>query len=179
MIVRRLIAKERVPVTLAAQALRSSRMHVYNLIERGELEAERYGPKTTVVLRDSLVRWLRARGAHVEVHDDALQIIQAKIPLDMAKIRDFCRRWAVTEFALFGSVTREDFGPRSDIDVLLTLTPARHLTGLELVRLERELRELFGRSVDVVTRRGVEQSRNASLREEILRTAEVIYAQAA
>lgn len=101
------------------------------------------------------------------------------ISIDQEQIRAFCTRWGITEFALFGSVLREDFGADSDIDVLATFAPEHRPTGLEVVRMERELFELFGRSVDLITRRGVEQSRNARIRQEILSTAEVIYAQAA
>ncbi|HUR82335.1 MAG TPA: nucleotidyltransferase domain-containing protein, partial [Thermoanaerobaculia bacterium] len=40
------------------------------------------------------------------------------IDIDREKLREFCRRWQITEFALFGSVLRDDFGPESDVDVL-------------------------------------------------------------
>lgn len=102
-----------------------------------------------------------------------------KIALDMVKIEDFCRRWGVEEVALFGSVLREDFGPESDLDILVTFAPERRPTGPELARMGRELKELFHRPIDLLSRRGVEQSRNVQLRQEILSTAEVIYAQAA
>jgi len=44
-----------------------------------------------------------------------------QVPKD--EIAAFCRKWQITEFALFGSVLREDFGPGSDVDVLVTLAP--------------------------------------------------------
>ena len=44
------------------------------------------------------------------------------IPLEK-KIEDFCRRWKIAEFSLFGSVLREDFGPNSDVDVLVSFSP--------------------------------------------------------
>jgi predicted nucleotidyltransferase len=47
------------------------------------------------------------------------------IDYDKEKLRDFCRRWRVTEFSLFGSVVRDDFGPESDVDVLVTLRLTR------------------------------------------------------
>ncbi|HOF89704.1 MAG TPA: nucleotidyltransferase domain-containing protein [Armatimonadota bacterium] len=175
----RLQLQERVSVTLAARVLGSSRVRVYAMIERGELAAERYGPKATVVLRESLLHWLREHGAHVELHGDAVEIIYLPVPLDMARIRAFCRRWEITELAFFGSVVRDDFTATSDVNVLVTFAQSRRVTGLELVRMERELSAVFDRPVDIVSRRGLEQSRNTRLREEILRTAEVIYAQAA
>lgn len=45
--------------------------------------------------------------------------MSARIPLDQEKIAEFCQRWQITEFALFGSVLREDFRPESDVDVLV------------------------------------------------------------
>lgn len=49
--------------------------------------------------------------------------MSARIPIDREKIAEFCRRWKITEFALFGSVLREDFRPDSDVDVLVTFAP--------------------------------------------------------
>jgi predicted nucleotidyltransferase len=105
--------------------------------------------------------------------------MHSNIPIDLEKIAAFCIKWHITEFALFGSVVREDFRPDSDVDVLAAFAPDHRPTGLAVVRMERELSALFGRPVDLITRRGVEQSHNAQLRQEILHTAEVIYAQAA
>ncbi len=45
------------------------------------------------------------------------------LPLDRARLAAFCRRWGIAEFALFGSVLREDFGSESDVDVLVTFSP--------------------------------------------------------
>ena len=93
-----------------------------------------------------------------------------------AEVSAFCKRWHVTELALFGSVLREDFGPDSDIDVLIQFEsePTPGLFGI--VRMERELSELFGRPVDLVTRGGVENSRNYIRRKAILDSARVVYA---
>ena len=96
------------------------------------------------------------------------------IPLDA--ISAFCKRWQVTELALFGSVLRDDFGPNSDVDVLIRFE-SEHTPGLfGIVRMERELSELFGRQVDVVTRGAVENSRNYIRRKAILNSARVVYA---
>ena len=46
-----------------------------------------------------------------------------QIPVPVPAITDFCRRWMITEFALFGSVLRDDFRPDSDVDVLVTFAP--------------------------------------------------------
>ena len=92
------------------------------------------------------------------------------------KIADFCRRWKIIEFALFGSVLRGDFRPESDIDVLVTFAPDARWSLFDHVEMQDELKALFGRNVDLVSRRGVERSRNPIRRQEILESAEVIYA---
>ena len=97
------------------------------------------------------------------------------IAIDRSAIADFCKRWHVFEFALFGSVVRDDFGPDSDVDVLVSLDRTARHTLLDMHRMEEELRSLFGRNVDLVSRRGVENSRNSVRRNAILQSAKVIY----
>ena len=98
------------------------------------------------------------------------------IDIDRGKIAEFCRKWKITELALFGSVLRDDFGPDSDVDVLVSFAEDA-LPGLfDLCRMEDELRAFFGRDVDLITRKSVEQSRNYIRREEILRHVEMIHA---
>jgi len=94
------------------------------------------------------------------------------------KIAVFCRRWKIAEFALFGSVLREDFRPESDIDVLVTFAQDAGWSLLDHVEMQDELKALFGRNVDLISRRGIERSRNRIRRKEILDSAEVIYAAA-
>jgi hypothetical protein len=97
-----------------------------------------------------------------------------KIP--QAQIADFCRRWQITEFAIFGSALRDDFRPDSDIDVLVTFAPEATWTLLDHVTMQDELETIFGRKVDLLSRRGVERSRNYLRRQAILDSAEVVYA---
>ena len=92
------------------------------------------------------------------------------------EIAAFCKRWQVTELALFGSVLRDDFGPASDVDVLVQFEEDARHTLFDMVHMEEELQEIFGRQVDLLTRRGVENSRNYIRRKAILNTARVIYA---
>ena len=96
------------------------------------------------------------------------------IPAD--GIAAFCERWQVTELALFGSVLRDDFGPDSDIDVLVSFDPSARHTLFDMVRMEEQLKALFGREVDLVSRRGIERSNNQLRREAILGAAETIHA---
>jgi predicted nucleotidyltransferase len=90
-------------------------------------------------------------------------------------IAAFCGKWRITEFALFGSVLREDFGPESDVDVLVTFEAGARWTLFDLVHMEDELAEIFGRKVDLAERAGIEQSENYIRRRSILRSAETVY----
>ena len=94
------------------------------------------------------------------------------------KITNFCKRWKITEFALFGSVLREDFSPESDLDVLVTFAPDARWSLLDHVEMQDELKIIFGRKVDLISKRGIERSRNYIRRKEIIESAEVIYAAA-
>lgn len=91
-----------------------------------------------------------------------------RLPLPEAAIAEFCRRWTITEFALFGSVLRDDFGPDNDIDVLVSFAPGVRHSLFDLVHMEDELRAIFGRHVDLVTRRAIERSTNEWRRNAIL-----------
>ena len=91
-------------------------------------------------------------------------------------IEDFCRRWKVREFSLFGSVLREDFNDSSDVDVMVTFQENSGWSLLDHVTMRDELVALFDRKVDLVTRKGVEMSRNVLRRSTILETAKVYYA---
>ncbi|HEY4561645.1 MAG TPA: nucleotidyltransferase family protein [Thermoanaerobaculia bacterium] len=88
------------------------------------------------------------------------------------QLAEFCRRNHIRRLSLFGSVLRDDFGPQSDIDILVEFEPG-HVPGLRLIRLQDELSRLFGgRRVDLVTPKFL----NRRIRDEVLRSAEVQYA---
>ena len=91
------------------------------------------------------------------------------IDIDKDKLRDFCRKWKITEFALFGSATRPDeFRDDSDVDVLVRFAPDAKWGLFDLVHAQEELAQIFGRKVDLVERRLVEQSDNRFRRRSIL-----------
>ena len=98
-----------------------------------------------------------------------------KIKIPKAKIAEFCRRWNVSEFAIFGSALRGDFRSDSDIDVLVSFAPQAHVTLFDMVEMQDELKAIFGREVDFISRRGVENSRNYLRRKAILESAQVIH----
>lgn len=96
-----------------------------------------------------------------------------RIDVPAEKIADFCRRYRIRTFALFGSVLREDFRPDSDVDVLVEFEPAARHSLFDIVNMRDELAELFGRPVDLVEKSAL---RNPFRRHEILRTHQIIYA---
>ena len=102
--------------------------------------------------------------------------METRIMIPQEEVAAFCQRWRVVELALFGSVLRDDFGPDSDVDVLVRFESEQTPGLFGIVRMEQELSELLGRQVDVVTRGAVENSRNYIRRKAILNSAQVIYA---
>ena len=102
--------------------------------------------------------------------------MNVRIDIPNSKIAKFCQRYHISRLALFGSVLRDDFTPESDVDILVDFEPGQ-TPGLEFITIQDELTELLGRRVDLYTFRGVENSRNWLLREEILNSAEVQYEQ--
>jgi hypothetical protein len=99
------------------------------------------------------------------------------IDIPKERLAEFCRRWRIKELALFGSVLRDDFSSDSDIDVLVSFTADAHTSLFNMVEIKDELEEILGRKVDLVSRRGIEMSRNPYRRESILGSAEVVYAE--
>lgn len=98
-----------------------------------------------------------------------------RVPFPKEQIAAFCRKWKITELALFGSVLREDFRPDSDIDVLVTFAPGADWGIDELLDMKEQLESLFGRRVDLVEKRLVEQSPNYIRRRQILSNLERLY----
>jgi predicted nucleotidyltransferase len=94
------------------------------------------------------------------------------IPISQEQIDDFCRRHQIRWLALFGSVLRDDFGPESDVDVLVEFEPQARLGLVAYASIQRELSELLGRPVDLVTRDGLKPL----IKQAVLDSAEVIYA---
>jgi predicted nucleotidyltransferase len=93
------------------------------------------------------------------------------IDYDKEKLRDFCRKWKITEFSLFGSVVRDDFRPESDVDVLVTFAADARWTLFDVTDMRNDLQTLFGRPVDLLTRRAVEGSLNPIRKTSILSSA--------
>ena len=98
-------------------------------------------------------------------------------PIDLPNeaLAEYCRRWRITKLEVFGSVLRDDFGPDSDIDFLVTFDPATRLSLFDLVDAQDELAALIGRPVDLVEREPIERSRNWMRRRMILGSTKTIY----
>ena len=96
------------------------------------------------------------------------------VSIQYDRVAEFCRANGIVRLAIFGSALRGDFGPESDIDILVEFEPGR-TPGFGFVSMATELSELFGRHVDVLTRSSVERQ-NYIRRRTILETAETIYA---
>jgi predicted nucleotidyltransferase len=99
------------------------------------------------------------------------------IALPREQIGEFCTKWGIEEFALFGSVLREDFDRDSDVDVLISLKRRVQHGLIDWVKMRDELQGILGREVDLISREGVEVSRDAYRRREILNSAEVVHVQ--
>jgi uncharacterized protein len=96
--------------------------------------------------------------------------------LPLETVQTFCDRWQITEFALFGSVLRDDFNPDSDIDVLVTFAPNAQRGLTETIQMQAELQTLLGRKVDFIVKAAIERSQNWLRRKNILNSAQVVYA---
>ncbi|MBW4555622.1 MAG: nucleotidyltransferase family protein [Trichormus sp. ATA11-4-KO1] len=90
------------------------------------------------------------------------------IDLPMDQIREFCYKWQVTEFALFGSILRDDFRPESDIDVLLTFSATAKRGLSETLQMRDQLQAIFNRPVDLIVKTAIKRSENWLRRKNIL-----------
>ncbi len=100
---------------------------------------------------------------------------QPRIAIPEDAVREVCRRRKIVQLAVFGSARRDDFGPDSDVDVLVKFAPDHGWSLFDRVPMEDELGGILGRKVDLVSRDGIERSRNYIRRNEILRSAQVFY----
>jgi uncharacterized protein len=100
---------------------------------------------------------------HLELHG---------IAIPEQQLAELCRRYHVRELALFGSVLRDDFGPDSDVDVLVEFEPGAPVGFLEMAALQEELEALVGRPVDIVSKPGL----HPRMRAAVLDAATVLYA---
>jgi predicted nucleotidyltransferase len=101
--------------------------------------------------------------------------MSSHVAIDQKQLDELCARWKIERLELFGSVIRDDFGPDSDVDVLVTFAPDATWSLFDFVRCKADMQALFGRPVDLLTRPAVERSRNRFRRDAILGSAEVLH----
>jgi len=99
----------------------------------------------------------------------------AKIPYEMPKdeIKAFCKRNKIRKLSVFGSILRQDFGPGSDIDLLVEFDPGNIPGLIRLAGMENELAEILGRKVDIRTA----QDLSRYFRQDVIKSSEVQYAE--
>jgi uncharacterized protein len=97
--------------------------------------------------------------------------MDVQISLPTSQITAFCQRHTIRRLMLFGSVLREDFTGRSDIDLLVEFMPGARVTYLDLAAMSEELEALFNRPVDL----GTPASLSPYIRDAVLASARVIY----
>ena len=93
------------------------------------------------------------------------------LDVDMQRLDELCRRYGVARLEVFGSVTRGEANESSDLDLLYELAPGANL-GWEIEDLQDELSDLFGRTVDLVSKRSLHHR----LRTAVLAEARELYA---
>src|SRR5213592_3498298 len=100
---------------------------------------------------------------------------KGRVEIPDHELSEFCRRWQITELALFGSALTDNFRPDSDLDLLVSFSPAAEWSLLDHVQMQRELEAITGRDVDLVSKRAIERSENWIRRDAILSSAESVY----
>ncbi|MCK9420920.1 MAG: nucleotidyltransferase family protein [Nitrospirae bacterium] len=96
-----------------------------------------------------------------------------QINVDKRLIAEFCLKWSIREFSIFGSALRDDFRPDSDVDVFVSFAADAQWSLFDIVQMQDELKAIFGREVDLIEK---EALRNPFRRRAILSGREVLYA---
>lgn len=99
--------------------------------------------------------------------------LQIAVPRE--QIAEFCRKHHIRKLSFFGSVLRGDFRPDSDVDVLVEFEKGHEPNLRGLLSMERELKAILQREVDLGERQSVEEDPNYLRRNYILNSAMVIY----
>lgn len=97
------------------------------------------------------------------------------ININSEKISEICQRYKISELAIFGSMLRGDYDNESDIDLLVEFIPNAGITLFNLVDIKEEFEKLFGREVDIVSKKAIKNSKNYIRKKAILDNYKVIY----
>jgi predicted nucleotidyltransferase len=112
-------------------------------------------------------------GMSVSAVPNSKPLWQQRTGVTPEQIARFCDRWGISEFSLFGSVVRDDFGPDSDVDVMIRLNLAKSHGGWDWIDMIDELQAMFGRKVDLTSPKILD---NPFRRKTILADLQVVYA---
>ena len=96
-----------------------------------------------------------------------------RLQVSRKKLEGLLIRSGIEQAWLFGSVLRDDFGPESDIDLLVRFKKGACRTYFDFVEVKHELESFFGRPVDLVEDALLD---NPIRRREILSHRQEIYA---
>ncbi len=97
-----------------------------------------------------------------------------QVSIPGVELVEFCRRHPIRKLSVFGSALRDDFGPDSDIDMLVEFEPDARISFFDIVTMEMELTDMMGRQVDLRT----PQELSRYFRQKVLDTAQVVYERA-
>ncbi len=98
-------------------------------------------------------------------------MVNHKIQVSRSELSAFCRKHNIRRLAFFGSVLRDDFGPESDVDVLVEFDPNAKIGLIKFAGIEIELSELIGRKVDLNTEGFISKY----FRNQVLSEAKEVY----
>jgi predicted nucleotidyltransferase len=99
-------------------------------------------------------------------------MVVGRVDLSLEVISEICSKYQIRELSVFGSALRDDFGPNSDIDVLVEFIPGHTIGLIEYIGCQMDLSQALGRRVDLVSK----NSLDGHMRKQILESSRVIYA---
>jgi predicted nucleotidyltransferase len=99
-----------------------------------------------------------------------------KQKINQKDFSEFCKKWNVKELAVFGSLLTDDFDAESDIDILVEFKDDSRLGFFEMADMQDELEKFLGKKVDLVSKKGIQISKNYLRRNAILDSVKVLYA---
>lgn len=106
-----------------------------------------------------------------------LETVYKRLKISPETLAKLCQENKIKELAVFGSILREDFNENSDIDLLVSYQPTAKRGLIQKIQMIETLKLLFNRDVDLVSKKAIQNSHNWIRRQNILDSAEVIYAE--
>jgi len=107
-------------------------------------------------------------------HQEEEVVENKQVSIPAVELVEFCQRHPIRKLSVFGSALRDDFGPDSDIDMLVEFEPGARISFFDMVTMEMELTDMMGRQVDLRT----PQELSRYFRQKVLDMAQVVYERA-